>query len=252
MLKRDVLLKTPDDIKRIRDSGRIISDIFRKIEEIDLKGISTWDIDSIIGDYITACKGRAAFKTVRGYGFASCISINNEVVHGIPSKKKIISSGDLVKIDSGAVLRGYFCDSCKTFSVGQISETAKEIKNAAKAALNTAINMAVPGCKIGDLGHSIQNFVQSLGFSVVEKYTGHGVGFSLHEPPVVPHYGKKGTGIELREGFVIAIEPIVNEGTSKVRILDDGWTAVTADGKLSAQFEHTVAVTEKGPLVLTE
>jgi methionyl aminopeptidase len=247
-----IRLKSPDDIKRIRDAGIIIADIFRQIAGRSLVGISTWELDSTIESIIVRQKARPAFKTVPGYSASSCISINDEVVHGIPSKKRKIKNGDLVKIDTGAVLNGFFSDACYTFAAGRVSENAGSLIRVSQESLRSAIAVMRPGNRMGDIGNTIQEYAEGRGFSVVRSYTGHGIGYSLHEPPIVPHYGKKGTGILLQPGMVLAVEPMINEGDYATRLLDDGWTAVTADGKLSAHFEHTVAITDNGPLILTE
>jgi methionyl aminopeptidase len=244
-------LKNPEEIKKIRDSGIITAEVFSMLSRMSLAGVSTWDIDSAIDSIIIRRKARPAFKTVPGYSQSSCISINDEVVHGIPSKKKKIKNGDLVKIDVGVVLNGFFSDACYTFLAGKVSENARKLAAVTRESLERAIRVMHAGNRIGDIGDAIQEHAGSNGFSVVRKYTGHGVGFTLHEPPVVPHYGRKGTGIELMTGMVLAVEPIINEGKHSIRILKDGWTAVTEDGKLSAQFEHTIAITDDGPLVLT-
>ncbi|MBP7735305.1 MAG: type I methionyl aminopeptidase [Spirochaetes bacterium] len=251
MRNKRIRIKSPDDIKRIRDAGVIIAEIFAKLSSSSLAGLSTWETDLMIDSMIVKRKGRAAFKTVPGYSAASCISINDEVVHGIPSKKKKIRSGDLVKIDIGVVLNGYFGDACRTFAVGRVPDGAKNLAEATRQALEKAIAVMVPGGRIGDIGHAIQVHAETRGYSVVRNYTGHGVGFALHESPVVPHYGKKGTGMILEPGMVLAVEPMINEGGHGVRLLDDGWTAVTADGSLSAHWEHTIAVTVSGPEILT-
>ncbi len=251
MRNKRIRIKSPDDIKRIRDSGIIIADIFKKLSRISLAGLSTWEIDLMIDSMIIRRKGRAAFKTVPGYSAASCISVNDQVVHGIPSKKRKIKSGDLVKIDIGVVLNGYFSDACQTFSVGKTAESAKRLADSTRQSLERAIVIMSPGNRVGDIGYAIQEYAEACGYSVVRNYTGHGVGFALHEPPVVPHYGKKKTGAILEPGMVLAVEPMINAGGHEVRLLDDGWTAVTADGSLSAHFEHTIAVTESGPVILT-
>lgn len=252
MRRPTVRLKSPEEIRRIRESGIIIAGIFRKLARLSLAGLSTWDIDRLIESMIVKQKARPAFKTVPGYSAASCISINNEVVHGIPSKKRKIAVGDLVKIDIGVVLNGYFTDACRTFTVSKVSGKARDLVETTADCLQHAIRVMVPGGHLGDIGHAIQQHAESRGFSVVRNYTGHGVGFALHESPVVPHYGRKGAGILLEQGLVLAVEPMINEGGHAVKLLDDGWTAVTADGSLSAHFEHTIAITENGPLVLTE
>ena len=197
MRSKRILIKSPDDIKRIRDSGVIIADIFKKLSNMSLAGLSTWDVDMMIDSMIIKQKGRAAFKTVPGYSAASCISINDEVVHGIPSKKRKIRTGDLVKIDIGVVLNGYFSDACRTFSVGKTSQSARLLSETTRESLALAIEVMTPGNRIGDIGHAIQEYAEARGYSVVRNYTGHGVGYALHEPPVVPHYGKKKSGLIL-------------------------------------------------------
>ncbi len=250
-MNRIVRLKNDDDIKRIKDCGLIIHSLFKLIKSMNLEGLTTWELDSFIEDYIMKRKARAAFKTVRGYSFASCISVNSVASHGVPSRKLRIKEGDIVKIDTGTVMNGYFADSCFTAKIGVISEDAERLVDAAYKALFAGIGEVYPGNNIGDIGFAVEGFVKSLGYSVVKNFTGHGVGFALHEPPVVPNYGLKGTGHLLREGMVLTVEPIVNEGSDELLVLDDGWTSVTSDGKLSAQFEHTLAVTEAGPVILT-
>jgi methionyl aminopeptidase len=250
MFKR-ARLKTEDDISRIRDACGIISAIFSQIKTFDLQGMNAFEVDSFIESRIMKMKGRPAFKTVRGYGYASCISVNDEVVHGLPVKKKIFKKGDLVKIDIGVALNGFFGDSCYTFNAGELSPRADRIRSGAYDCLMKGISAVKEGARVGDIGFAVKNEADRHGCSVVTRFSGHGVGFALHEPPVVPNIGRKGAGQKLSRGIVIAIEPMINEGAPDVKILDDGWTAVTADGSLSAQFEHTVAVTEAGCEILT-
>ena len=250
-MNKIVKLKDENDIRRIRDCGIIISSLFDSIKKMDLIGLSTWELDSFIDDYILKKKARAAFKTVRGYSYASCISINEVASHGVPSKKVFIKNGDIVKIDTGTVLSGYFADSCITICVGYVSPIGEKLAEIAYKALFVGINEIYPGKTIGDIGYAIENFVKKEGFSVVRNFTGHGVGFALHEPPVVPNYGNRGTGEEIRDGMVMAVEPIVTNGSGELKILEDGWTSVTCDGAMAAQFEHTIAVTKKGPVILT-
>ncbi len=252
MLKRKkICLKTTDEIKRISETGSINSSIFKELMKIDLVGLSTDEVDRIIDSSIQKHKARSAFKTLKNYNYASCISLNDEVVHGVPSKDRYIQSGDLVKIDIGVVSKGYFADSCRTIMVSPTDKNSSELVKVAALALIEGINQIQVGNRIGDIGFSIEKFVLDSGFSIVRQFSGHGTGFALHEEPVVPHFGLAGSGIELVEGMVLAIEPIVNQGDSNVKFLKDGWTAVTIDGKLSAQFEHTVAVTDSGPQILT-
>jgi methionyl aminopeptidase len=250
--KPGIKLKSSDDIKRIKESGKVIAEIFRIIPGISLTGLSTLQLDEFIEDIIYKAKARPSFITVRNYNHATCISLNEEVVHGIPSKKKIIKKGDLVKIDIGVVKNGYFADGCCTFAMKPVPKIADKLISVTYKALEMGIELLYPGSRLGDIGAAIQEYVEDQGFSIVREYGGHGVGFAVHELPGVLHYGVKGTGKIIREGMVLALEPIVNEGTYEVRVLDDGWTAVTTDGKLSAQFEHTVAVTKDGPVILTD
>lgn len=250
-MNRIVRLKNNDDISRIKESGLIIYHLFKKIESMNLDGLSTWELDSFVDDYILKNKARPAFKTIRGYSYASCISVNQVASHGIPSKKKKIKSGDIVKIDTGTVMNGYFADSCCTFKIGKVTEQAERLVNAAFIALQKGIEEISPGKYTGDIGYAVENSVRKLGYSVVKNFTGHGVGFALHEAPVVPSYGERGKGTIIRRGMVLTVEPIVNEGSDELIIQDDGWTSITRDGRLSAQFEHTVAVTDYGPVILT-
>lgn len=250
-MRGQVRIKSSDDIKRIRECGKIIYDLFNRLHLMDLSGLTTWDIDTYIDDFIVKNRARPAFKTIKGYGFASCVSVNNVASHGIPSKKQRIKKGDIVKIDTGTVMNGYFADSCSTFIVGDAEEDVLKLVNGAFGALLRGISQMHPGKNIGDIGFAVESYVLELGYSVVKNFTGHGVGYALHEPPVVPSYGDKGQGLPLREGMVMTVEPIVNQGSDELLVLEDGWTSVTSDGKLSAQFEHTIAITPDGPLLLT-
>ncbi len=251
-ITNSIRLKSSDDIKRIAEAGKIIAEIFKRLEKISPVGISTLELDSMIESMILKSRSRPSFKTVPNYHHATCLSVNDEVVHGIPSKKKKLKEGDIIKVDVGVVKNGYFADACRTFPVGNISEKARRIMETASNALQLGLAQVRENRRLGDIGFSIQSYVEECGYSVVRDFTGHGVGFAVHEQPNVPHYGRKNTGLILREGLVLAIEPMINEGTEKVITLDDGWTTITADGKLSAQFEHTVAVTKDGPMILTE
>jgi len=251
-INSSIRLKSRDDIMRIAEAGRIIAGIYNYLKGHTLAGLSTLELDAIVESRILKAKARPSFKTVSNYYHATCISVNDEVVHGVPVKKKKIRDGDIVKVDIGVVKNGFFADSCRTFAVGHISERARRLVTATREALAIGINEVQAGKRLGDIGWAIQQFAEGNGYSVVRDFTGHGVGFAVHEQPNVPHYGRKNSGLVLREGLVIAVEPMLNEGSDKVITLEDGWTTVTADGKLSAQFEHTVAVTSDGPLVLTE
>jgi methionyl aminopeptidase len=214
-------------------------------------GVSTGELDRIAEDRTRAMGARPAFKGYLGYPASVCISVNDEVVHGIPSPARVLRAGDVVGLDFGAVLEGFFGDAAETVIVGKGVPEAERLVAATREALARAIAAVTPGGRIGDIGAAVQGHVEPLGYSVVREFVGHGIGRKLHEPPQVPNYGTGGTGPRLRPGMVLAIEPMVNAGGPEVRTLDDGWTAVTADGSLSAHFEHTVAVTETGPMVLT-
>jgi methionyl aminopeptidase len=244
-------IKSADDIERIREAGKIIAEIFRRIGDMNLDGMTTLELDQFIDKEIRTSKARASFATVPGYSHASCISVNDGVVHGIPSKKKVIAIGDLVKVDVGVVKNGFFADACHSYIVPPADSIAQSLSDAAKKALDLGIAQAYPGKRLGDIGSVIQNYVEKCGYSVVRDYTGHGVGYAVHEEPTILHYGRPGTGVTLREGMVLAIEPMINAGAYGTMLLDDGWTAVTRDGSLSAQWEHTVAITAHGPDILT-
>ncbi len=248
----DLSLKTSDDIERIREAGHLLARVFDQIESEALNGRSTLDVDREIEENIRRYGARPAFQTVPGYAHSSCISINNEILHGIPHRKRRIRLGDLVKIDVGIVLGGYFADACRTFLAGGSSTPEREqlMKTSLKA-LDAAIDVMRPGNFTGDIGHAIESVARTHGYSVVTRYTGHGVGFHLHEYPPVPSVGRKGAGIKMPEGLVLALEPMLNAGSYGCRELEDGWTVVTVDGSDSAQFEDTVALTREGPLVCT-
>lgn len=246
-----VELKNKDEIALMRDAGRIVSEILDELEEAVGPGVSTWDLDQLAEGLIHKKGARPAFKGYLGFPCCLCASVNHEVVHGIPSKKRKLVEGDLMKLDFGVVYRGYYGDSARTVPVGRISEGARSLVDATRESLQKGIHSVRAGNRIGDIGYAVQSFVEPRGFSVVRDFVGHGIGKRLHEQPQIPNFGEPGTGMKLRPGMVIAIEPMVNAGTFQVEILDDDWTAVTMDRKLSAHFEHTVLVTENGPEILT-
>ncbi len=214
-------------------------------------GISTAELDRIAEEYILSCGAKPNFKGYHGYPATACISINNEVIHGIPSKHRKLVEGDIVSVDLGALYEGYHGDNAATFACGEVSEEAKRLMDVTKQSLYEGIKMARPGGRIGDISAAIQGYVEARGYSVVREYVGHGVGASLHEAPEVPNYGKAGRGPRLMKGMVIAIEPMINVGTHKVEMLPDGWAVVTAARTLSAHYEHTVALTDEGAEMLT-
>ena len=235
----------------MREAGRITGNALKTAGRAIEPGMSTRELDLVIRRYIEGEGARPSFLGLYGFKGSACISINNQVIHGIPSKDVIIRSGDIVSVDVGAYINGYHGDSAYTFACGDITPEAQRLLDTTRESLYLGIKQAVGGNRIGDIGHAVQKYVEARGYSVVREYTGHGVGASVHEDPSVPNYGTPHRGYRLEEGMVIAIEPMINAGTPAVRQLSDGWTVVTADGKLSAHFEHTVAITADGPVILT-
>jgi methionyl aminopeptidase len=246
-----IIIKTPGQIEGIKEAGKILSDLYKELKTYIRPGVSTLQIDSFADRFIKKRGGVPTFKTVAGYYHATCVTINNEVVHGIPKKTKIVHRGDIVSVDCGVTLNKLIGDSTVSFLMPGASETAKKLFDVTKKCLDIGIQECFPGKRVGDIGAAIQEYAESNGFSVVTEYVGHGTGINLHEEPSIPHFGTRNTGAVLQEGMVLAIEPMINEGTFKTRTLSDGWTVVTLDGKLSCQFEHTVAVTANGPVILT-
>ena len=247
-----VILKTSEQLKLMKEAGRITGEALLKARDVIRPGISTWEIDRVIHDYIVKCGAKPSFLGYAGFPGSACISLNSEVIHGIPSHRRILQEGDLVKVDVGALYRGYNGDSAKTFAVGCVSAEAKKLMETTKACFYRGVARAVAGNRIGDIGHAVAACAEEAGFSVVREYVGHGVGSHLHEEPDVPNYGTEGRGCRLYSGMTIAIEPMVNAGAAGVRVLPDGWTVLTIDGRLSAHYEHTVAITDDGPVLLTD
>lgn len=248
---RNIALKSKDDIARIAEAGIILRNIFAGLGKEDLSGHTTLEIDESIHSAICSCHARSAFETLRQYKHASCISLNDELVHGIPSKKRRIVPGDIVSIDIGVVKNGYFADACRTFVAGSAGDEKEELVSAARTVLDMAIDALLPGQALSEIGRIIEHEARKLGCEVFEQFTGHGVGFALHEYPVVLHYYDPSLTLKLREGMVLAVEPVI--GTRKAAVFQesDGWTVKTVDGTLGAQFEETVAVTSDGPRILS-
>lgn len=246
-----VQIKGPQEIALMREAGRIVCEILDELERAVAPGVTTWELDALAERLLYEKGARPAFKGYLGFPCCLCASVNHEVVHGIPSKRRKLEEGDLMKLDFGVVYRGYYGDSARTVVVGEVGPEVQRLVDATREALAKGIAAAVPGNRVGDIGHAIQRYVEARGLSVVREFTGHGIGRQLHEKPEVPSFGEPGGGMRLRAGMVIAIEPMVNQGTHEVQVLADDWTAVTADRKLSAHFEHTVLITERGPQILT-
>jgi methionyl aminopeptidase len=242
--------KSPREIEKIRKAGRVVAEILDLISENVKPGVTTRKLDSLAAEHFKKRKARSAFLGYQGFPAGICVSVNDEVVHGIPGDRELVE-GEIVSVDVGAIVDGYFGDSARSFTVGTVNGEAKRLLSVTKEALKRGINTCVIGNRLGDLSSAIQSYVEAEGFSVVRDLVGHGIGKKMHEEPQVPNFGESGAGIELKEGLVIAIEPMINAGGYKVRVLSDRWTVVTDDGSLSAHFEHTVAVTSNGPEILT-
>ncbi|MDR0890819.1 MAG: type I methionyl aminopeptidase [Endomicrobium sp.] len=256
MQTSNIKLKTQKEIEKMRTAGHAVGNILRKIEDIISPGITTKDIDIFVEKYIYSLGMIPAFLGTKGmssnFPASVCTSINNEVVHGIPSFKRSLKSGDIISIDIGVIFDGYYSDAAKTYAVGTISDKASKLLNITELALYHGIDQVYHENYLGNVSYAIQNTVESNGFTVVRNFVGHGIGTSLHEDPKIPNFGKSNTGIKLLSGMVLSIEPMVNMGNYETYISDDNWTVLTQDGSLSAHFEHTVLVTDKGHEILTE
>lgn len=247
-----IILKKPEQILLMKEAGRITGEALLVARDAIRPGISTKELDQLIYHHITRSGAKPSFLGYHGFPGSACISVNNQIIHGIPSRKVILQEGDIVKVDVGALYRGYHGDSAKTFAVGRVSEAAQRLIDVTRESFYQGVAFARAGNRLGDIGHAIQAYAEGHGYGVVRKYIGHGVGTHLHEEPDVPNYGTPGRGCRLYPGMTIAIEPMVNEGTADVKEMPDGWTVVTADGGLSAHYEHTVAITNDGPILLTD
>ena len=247
-----IQVKNAAQIAMMRDAGKITGEALAMAGEMVRPGITTKEIDTAIREYIKKCGATPSFLNYGGFPASACISINDEVIHGIPSSKRMLKDGDIVKIDVGAYYKGYHGDSANTFPVGEVSEEASTLIRVTKESFLEGIKTLGPGSRLGDLGAAVDGYVRGFGFSAVRKFVGHGVGRDLHEAPDVPNYGIAGRGQRIYTGMVIAVEPMINAGTHDVIQLDDGWTVKTADGKLSAHYEHTLAVTDNGVVLLTK
>ena len=247
-----IVLKTTRELSLMKEACVIAAGALKAAGEAVEPGVSTEEINRIAHNFITKSGAIPTFKGYNGYPAATCISINDEVIHGIPSKKRIIKAGDIVSIDVGATFNGYVGDNAATFAAGDISPEAQRLCDTTRESLYEGIKAAVAGGRIGDIGSTIQRYCEERGFSVVREYTGHGVGKQMHEDPSVPNFGTPGRGVRLLPGMTIAIEPMINMGGAGIRQLPDGWTIKTKDGSLSAHFEHTIAITSNGPVILTK
>ena len=246
-----IICRSAAELEKMRAAGRLVGEVITELAAHVAPGVTTAVLDAMAEERIRAAGAVPAFKGYHGYPATICASINEEVIHGIPSGRRILNEGDIVSIDVGASLDGYYGDSAVTLAVGPVSEEAATLLRVTEESLHKAIDRVRLGGRISDIGHAVQQHIEAYGFSVVREFVGHGIGQRMHEEPQVPNYGEPGRGPRLTEGMVLAIEPMVNAGKPAVKVLGDGWTAVTRDGSLSAHFEHTVAVTADGPRVLT-
>lgn len=246
-----IVLKTGRELNIMKEACRISAGALQTAGKAVEPGVTTAEIDRLAEEYIRSQGGEPNFKNYEGYPATACISINNEVIHGIPSSKRKLRAGDIVSIDLGAKFDGYHGDNAATFACGDVTPEAKRLMDTTRESLYEGINAACAGGRIGDIGHAVQAYVEARGYSVVRKFVGHGVGTHLHEAPEVPNFGTPGRGIRLLPGMTLAIEPMVNAGGADVKVLPDGWTVLTKDGSLSAHFEHTVVITADGPKIMT-
>ena len=250
-----IRLKNKEELRRMRAAGKVVSEVLMRLEEEAKEGVTTWELNEIAERMCAAGGFKAAFKGYANYPASVCFALNEEIVHGIPSKKKVLKEGDIVGIDFGVLLDGYYADSAITVAIGKIRPVAEKLLRVTRNSLYRGIEMVTSSNRVMDISKEIQTYVENEGFSIVRDFVGHGIGRELHEEPQIPNFippNGKGRGVRLCSGMVMAIEPMVNEGSEKTKILEDGWTAVTYDGKLSAHFEHTVALTDNGPEILTE
>lgn len=246
-----ISIKSKTDLQKLREAGRISAAALKYAGEQIKPGMTTKHLDKLIHEFIRGCGAVPNFLGYGGFPGSACISINDEVIHGIPSKKRIIREGDIVSVDVGALYDGFNGDNCATFGVGKISDEARKLLEVTQASLYEGISKAVVGNRIGDIGHAVEEYCASRGYGIVREYCGHGIGRELHESPDIPNYGKPGHGPRLMAGMTICIEPMINQGGDAVRVLNNGWTVVTRDGSLSAHFEHQIAITAEGPVILT-
>lgn len=246
-----ISIKSAKEIEMMKKAGRITGGALKHAGEVISVGMTTYELDKIIHRYIVSHGAKPSFLGYGGFPGSACISVNDEVIHGIPGPRKLMD-GDIVSVDVGAYIDGFHGDSAKTFTVGNVSDETKALLKSTEESLYKAISLAKPGVRLGDIGFAIQKYNEDNGYSVVRQFVGHGVGRDLHEDPEVPNFGREGRGIRLIEGMVIAVEPMINMGTERVYVMPDEWTVRTYDGKLSAHFEHTIAITESGAVILTD
>lgn len=243
--------KTPEQIGYMRAAGRVVAEIHERVREAARPGVSTAQLDHVARDVLARRGARSNFLNYHGFPATVCTSPNDVIVHGIPRDDVVLAEGDILSVDAGAIIEGWHADAAVTFPIGDVDEESVRLMDVTRRALEEALKQAVEGNRLGDIGWAVESICADAGFGLVREYVGHGIGTAMHEEPQIPNYGPPGKGLRIRAGYVFAIEPMINAGTGGTRLLDDGWTVVTADGRRSAHFEHTVAVTEGGPEVLT-
>ena len=246
-----VTIKSKSDIQKLREAGRIAANALVHAGKVIHPGMTTKQLDKSIHDFIVGCGAVPTFLGYGGFPASACISINDEIIHGIPSHKRVIREGDIVSVDVGATFNGFVGDTAYTFAVGDISEEAADLLRVTEASLYAAIDAAKVGARLGDVSHTVEEYCGSRGYGIVREYCGHGIGREMHEDPEVPNYGKPGHGMRLMPGMTFCIEPMINGKGDAVRVLGDGWTVVTRSGSLAAHFEHEIAVAQDGPVILT-
>jgi len=246
-----IQIKTAAEIEKMRISGIALRKVHNAVKAVVKPGATTMDMERAAQAVVDELGCKAAFKGYHGYPAVLCTSVNHEVIHGIPSEKGVLKEGDIVSVDCGVVVDGYFSDAAVTYPVGNVSPAVAKLLKVTEASLYAAIDKAVVGGRLFDIGNAVQTMCEKEGYGVVREFVGHGIGRNMHEDPQVPNYGQAGKGPRLKAGMVLAIEPMINAGTHEVKVLEDGWTAVTTDGSMSAHFEHTVAITKDGPVILT-
>lgn len=246
-----IKLKTSKQVNNIREGGKVLAEIFNIIQDKMKEGIATQELDELVENTILKHNMSPSFKGYNGFPASACISINDEVVHGIPTSDRFIKNGDIVSVDIGATYNGYVSDAARTFFVGEISDDARRLIETAEASFFEGIKFAVEGNRLSDISHAIQKKVESENFGVIREFVGHGIGEDMHEDPKIPNYGDPGKGPYLKQGMCLAIEPMITAGSYRIKMLDDGWTVVTSDGSLSAHYENTIVITDSEPIILT-
>ncbi|SEG49842.1 methionine aminopeptidase, type I [Bryocella elongata] len=246
-----IIIKTAAEIQKMRKSGIVLRQVHEAVKAVVRVGATTMDLERAAIAKMEELGAKSAFKGYHGYPAVLCTSVNSEVVHGMPSDQGVLKEGDIVSVDSGVIVDGYYSDAAVTHRVGKVSDAVDKLLKVTEASLYAAIERAVPGGRLFDISHAVQSMCEAEGYGVVREFVGHGIGKNMHEDPQLPNYGSPGKGPRLKAGMVLAIEPMINLGGPEVKVLEDGWTAVTIDGSFSAHYEHTVAITKDGPLILT-